>query len=398
MIDFDDGVVTDVTYALGRLPTRTYLTKSFSTRFGSDSGHPGRYLHRVFDEVEVEDGDGWETSCEVIHVTEAKRVQIEMHIARERGAVRRIRLQKVKVNGESSQLENLLTLDRSQAAKLISVIKSLDSIPVEGDKGVRVDDDLLDAVFSDPGAVAEFYRKDPGSFRAVVESDADAEDIIALRRRRDVVDTMRQWLADDEAFDTASSAAGGEERAWQKLLEDNQWVLGVGLGQQLLTAWDPRRLEQTGRGHNIDSSGKRVDALLRSAGFISSMVFAEIKHHRTELLQNSEYRADCWGPSKHLTGAVVQIQQTVQAACESLGTFLADKSDEGEVLSSGTYLLRPRSYVVVGSLDQLTGQHGGVVDSKFRSFEMFRRNIIDPQIITFDELLARAEWNAGYRS
>lgn len=113
--------------------------------------------------------------------------------------------------------------------------------------------------------------------------------MIALQRRRDAVATMRMWLEDEDILGAASATEGGPERAWQHLLEENPWVLGVGLTGQLLTSWDPDRLEQTVAGRSIKGPGKRVDALLRTAGVVRSMVFAEIKHHRTELLAD-EYR------------------------------------------------------------------------------------------------------------
>ena len=49
--------------------------------------------------------------------------------------------------------------------------------------------------------------------------------------------------------------------------------------------------------------------------------------------------------------------------------------------------------MIVGSLDQLTGDGGGPIPDKVRSFELFRRNLQEPEIITFDELVARAEWH-----
>ncbi|MGZ3388906.1 MAG: hypothetical protein ACXVCF_04880 [Isosphaeraceae bacterium] len=30
---------------------------------------------------------------------------------------------------------------------------------------------------------------------------------------------------------------------------------------------------------------------------------------------------------------------------------------------------------------------------KLRSFELFRRNLQEPEVMTFDELIARAEWH-----
>ncbi len=50
------------------------------------------------------------------------------------------------------------------------------------------------------------------------------------------------------------------------------------------------------------------------------------------------------------------------------------------------------AYLVVGCLDQLEGK-GGPIDNKVHSFELFRRNLAHPEVITFDELLARAEWH-----
>lgn len=49
--------------------------------------------------------------------------------------------------------------------------------------------------------------------------------------------------------------------------------------------------------------------------------------------------------------------------------------------------------MIVGSLGQLTGSGGGPMRDKVRSFELFRRSLHEPEVITFDELVARAEWH-----
>jgi hypothetical protein len=72
---------------------------------------------------------------------------------------------------------------------------------------------------------------------------------------------------------------------------------------------------------------------------------------------------------------------------------LSHTSPEGEMLSSGAFILRPRSFVVVGSQAELTGSTGGPLADRVRSFELFRRNLYEPEVITFDELVARAEWH-----
>lgn len=175
-------------------------------------------------------------------------------------------------------------------------------------------------------------------------------------------------------------------------MEENPWVLGANLGGQLYTSWSEEKLEQVVAGRHIGGVGKRTDALMRTAGAVRSMVFAEIKHHRTNLLAK-EYRPGCWRPSDDLSGAVVQVQQTVHLAVHNLSDYLPDQDDDGAMLPSGTFLLRPRSFVIIGSLTELTGTSGGPIPDKVRSFELFRRSLQEPEIITFDELLARAEWH-----
>jgi hypothetical protein len=144
-------------------------------------------------------------------------------------------------------------------------------------------------------------------------------------------------------------------------------------------------------GFSISGPGKRADALMRTSGRIRAMVFAEIKHHETELL-STRYRTGCWAPSAELVGAVVQIQQNVHLASRQINGHLADTDEGGIETGEFTYMVRPRSFVILGSLDQLRGPRG-VHRNKYEPFELYRRNLYEPDIMTFDELLARAEWH-----
>ncbi|GGR57832.1 hypothetical protein J2S40_003398 [Nocardioides luteus] len=393
----DFAEANEVTYARGRLTTRTYVSRSFTAAIGQDVGHPSRYIYRVFDEVEAKDSEGWEWTNHVVLETHGGRKQLQLQIARSQGAVRRLRIQRVPANGDETKLERVLDLNRTQARSLIDLLRAVDDIPIEGETTVHVDDQLLRDVFEDPWAVERMYSGEPERFRDLIESDANADDVIALQRRREVAAMMRRWLDEPVAFDAAAADAGGPEKAWQQLLEENPWILGVGLGGQILTSWDDGRLEQTVVGPSFTNAGKRADALMRTTGVIQSLVFAEIKHHRTDLLKK-EYRPGCWSPSPELAGAVVQVQQTVHRACQEVGDYLQDQTDEGELLTSGTFLVRPRCFVIVGLLDQLTGASGGPVRDKVRSFELFRRNLNEPEVLTFDELVARAEWHVEFAS
>ncbi len=353
-----------------------------------DHGQPARWVVRVFDQVEGglgPDEADWEEY--VVSTSPGGRVQLKLMVAREAGEVRELHVQKLTTTAAGPRLTSVLDLRRDDAMRLIACIKALENIPVEGDHSVRVDDWLLQDLFNNPDHLASIYAQ----FQNLIRSDADADDVIALARRREVVNTMRRWLTDDHEFDAAAAQAGGPEVAWQQLFNDNPWVLGLGLAGQLFTAWDEQRLEQTVVGFSVADAGKRVDAMLRTAGVIRAMAFAEIKHHRTLLLANLPYRSGCWAPSTDLAGGVTQVQQTTDRAAEKLGEYLPDLDSEGADLSHGTFLIRPRSFLIIGSLDQLRGDRG-IHRDKYRSFELFRRNLVEPEVLTFDELLSRAEY------
>jgi hypothetical protein len=378
--------------AQGRMPHRTYASDGFviNVEASRDFGQPARFVYKVFDnEHEAEIATGGESW--VVSESPGGRYQIKLLIAREAGRVKDLWIHRVATgHGRARQV---LHLDRENANKLVELIRTLDHIPVTGDvTRVRVDDSLIRGLFESPESIASIYSEDPARFRELIRSDASSRDVIAIAHRREQLEEFRRLLDDPDYFDVRAAADGGQETVWQQLLERNPWILGISLAGQLMTSWDAERLERVVVGASIGSVGKRADAVMRTAGRIKAMVFAEIKHHRTPLL-GKEYRSGCWSPSEELAGGVVQAQGTVQRGVEALGVRLPELAEDGsEIPGEFAYLLRPRSYLIVGQLDQLVGQAGGHHLDRIRSFELFRRHLDAPEVVTFDELLARAEW------
>jgi hypothetical protein len=389
--------LSEAEYARRRLPTRNYFSRSFRLKLprSRDFGQPARFACKVFDEADMDFLDpsapGIERSEEIVDETPRGRKQIRLQLAREAGQVREIEIQRVPASGDA--VETLLTLDRNGSQRLIDLIKTLDYVPVEGDsERVRVDDSLLRDLFADPSAVDTLYRRDPEKFRQAIANDATASDLVAIAHRRQVVARFRQLLEQPEVFATAAAEAeGGAERVWQDFLESNPWILGISLAGQLLTSWSEEKLEQVVAGFSVAGAGKRTDALLRTNGAIRSLVFAEIKTHDAPLL-GKEYRREAWAVSSELAGGVSQLQQTVYRAKQDIRDRLQDRDEEGAETGEVIFLVRPRSYLIIGDLNQLRG-NAGVHPGKHRSFELQRRNLYEPEIVTFDELLARAEWH-----
>jgi hypothetical protein len=289
--------------------------------------------------------------------------------------------------GDISLLTELLKAASALSELPSSVIEALTSFLSSSEAG------NLQDVIEKTEVVTKLYSAAPTAFRSAIRMDPSSRDLAALAHRQSIVEEFRLLLSNEEAFAArqATQSRRGPEGVWQAFLEANPWILGVGLTGQLLTAWDGARLEQVVAGQSVGGPGKRVDALLRTAGRIRSLVLAEIKHHRTPLL-GEEYRAGCWSPSSEVSGGVAQIQRTVQLAVSQISDRLPEKDDTGAETGEATWLIRPRSFFIAGGLDELRGDRG-VHTAKFESFELYRRNLYEPEILTFDELLARAEWH-----
>lgn len=373
---------------------RTTVGKSFTLRFGSsaDVGFPARTVWQVISE-ESKAGHGLPGDEDevTLHESPHGRVQVKARIVRDRGRVTELRFERVTGRANhDARIDSLLNLDGAAAGRLIDLCLALKGIDPSGTETLKFDEDLLAAVMADPAAAAAAYDRDPSRFQEFIQSDKSAKDVIALAARREALQRFEDLLDDPSEFE-AARGGGGSEAVWQRFFEENPWLLGVGLAGQLLTSWDPTKLEKTVGGSTVADAGKRVDALLTTSGIVRSMVLAEFKRHDDDLLDPDYYRSGCWAPSPALTSGVAQAHTTADRARDDLGTWLASRDDDGYRTGEEIYAGAPRSFLVIGSLGSLTrGEqlHPG----KVRSFELYRRHLSYPEIVTYDEVLERARW------
>ena len=173
----------------------------------------------------------------------------------------------------------------------------------------------------------------------------------------------------------------------------NTWIFGYGLNYYFNSPLEGEKFEQVVKGHDFRGAGKRVDALLKTHGFISALSFAEVKTHKTNLLKQMAvpYRKESWQISDELSGGIAQVQRSVQVSLENIRSRTDVTDDYGSQTGERLFLYKPRSVLVIGSLSEFQGTHG-INEEKYSSFELFRRNISSPEIITFDELFERARF------
>lgn len=221
-----------------------------------------------------------------------------------------------------------------------------------------------------PDLVAEFAR-----------SQITTQDVVALAYRRQQLDLFREMLGQP----------GLSEDDWQQFFERNQWIFGYGLSYVFTTGLDGENLQATIRGASLINSGKRPDAVMKTRAAISALCLVEIKKHTERLLKQSQYRSGTWAPTTELSGAVAQTQENVRVALDELGVHHRFTDDDGNPTGEELTAVQPRSYLVIGHLDEFQTDRG-VNEARYRSFEDYRRNLRQPEILTFDELYERARF------
>jgi len=279
-----------------------------------------------------------------------------------------------------------------EITKLYDFLKSIQIMQLDNSHAMRISDEDLEKFILSKEQIERLVSKDPRPFIEMIKTEVTTEDIIAIGYRKKQLEVFKQLLDDVNYFEKLRAKKRcNVESLWQQYFEKNSWIFGYGLGYVFLTGLDEKKLEQVVQGYNVGNYGKRVDALMKTKGLISSLCFVEIKTHNTPLLNRTPYRPGCWAVSSELSGAVAQVQGTVASAVVSLSDKIAIKDNLGDPTGEEIFNYQPRSYLVIGDLDEFRTEVG-VNEEKLRSFELFRKSINNMEIITFDELFERAKF------
>jgi Domain of unknown function (DUF4263) len=435
----DDSGDADELYARGRVPGRTYFSGRFPARFSSEPSR--RFAIRVWDADDAPRFD-WVAGGQDFHVdsppgvvtirheaviqtvgTGPRRHQIKALMIEDSRDVEKVIIQRFTVESGKPH-EVSISLTRAETERLLDFFRAIRVVSLTDPDKSRHNHDILDDLLHDEAARLRFLREHPeiarlltkdihpstnptadGLAKLVLESGLSkdvlqiiahaklgAAEMLTVAHRQRELAVFGRLLSDATFFETMKVEwnCPGAEAVWQKFFERNTWVLGYGLQYQFGAALAHQKIEQMVAGHSVAGSGKRVDALLKTLGVVNSLCFVEIKTHSTKLISR-EYREDVYPPSAELTGAVSQVQVTVQAALRQIGDVLRPRGDDGFPTGEILHNIAPKALVVCGSLSEFE-RSGEMNLPQIRSFELYRRNLVNPEVITFDELYERARY------
>jgi hypothetical protein len=329
----------------------------------------------------------------VLRVTPGERYEIKATLVETDRSIQVLTIQKYNARSGPSDKFHFSFLPH-EVEKLIEFLVGLQSISLESPEKARISPETLRRLISDRADALRVYEANPEVLSEIVQNKFVKHDLVAVGYRREQLKRFKRLL-DDAKFFTAEQEWLGlrPEALWQQFFTNNSWIFGYGLSYQFLTPLSERDPEQVVLGASVVDRGKRADALLKTRGQISSLCYVEIKRHDEDLL-GREYRPGAWAPSNEVTGGVAQAQATVMAAVQAFRQKLEPTDDNGNPTGEVLFNVEPKSFLVVGTLQQFRTEVG-VNESKVRSFEAFRRNTHKPEIITYDELLERARFIVG---
>lgn len=283
-----------------------------------------------------------------------------------------------------------------EITKLFNFIRDVQTMEFGAERYQRLDDDDINHIQLTDTQAASFFQRNPELFSSIIQSQMTTKDIVAYGYRKKQLEYFDKLLHDSFFLENElKQKAKSKEALWQCFFEANPWIFGYGLGYIFLSNLDNKKLEQVVQGYSINHDGKRIDAVMKTKGIISNLCFIEIKTHLTALLEDTPYRSGCYAPSKELSGAVSQVQGSTAEAVRNLTEKIATTDSDGNPTGEIVYNYQPKSFLVIGNLEQFAGEYG-VNEKKLRSFELYRKNIVSPEIITFDELYERAKFIVEY--
>jgi len=263
--------------------------------------------------------------------------------------------------------------DASSDVKEITIHNALAPIVAKQEKQIRVRRNPMTKRFQevlqgegelddeDHGALVDMVTKDAHRIaRSQPEKLALLRDEVQLATLDSLIDKFERMLGKSLSEDE-----------WQTFFTEHPFILSFVFGYPVIQVEGHASVG----GKKISGGGEKIADFLYQHELTGNTALFEIKTPRTPVLASREYRGGLYGPHQELSGAISQVlDQRYQ-----FQLHFATKVVTSERLDLKSYAIA--CCVIAGTLPTETATQ--------KSFELFRRNSRDVQIVTFDELLEK---------
>lgn len=223
-------------------------------------------------------------------------------------------------------------------------------------------------------SIDEFSDEDKKAIKELFDKLSITTDFLTkdtLAKTKDIIDNkyIQETLKNFDSLMILTTGGSSLEKKWQKFLKENSWIFSSIFAQPVILYKD----EAYVGGKTIDNKNGKFNDFLIQSHLSNNVSFLEIKTHKTKLLENIKYRGeDVYCASKELTGCISQVLNQRDNFQKEFYQLKVKSDKDFESFNS-------KCVVLIGSMKDLTKYQK-------HSFELFRSNSRDVEILTFDEL------------
>ena len=356
-------IPTEEDIIMGSIPDRLY----------SHEFEKGRFFQIVH-----EDTDGFEIKL-------APRTMLKAIYIRDKDDIEGIEIIKV-VSGQDTQCIKLSKFNFAQLRAFLSFINEIDLKGITENRLKILDDQELD--FETIKSVKTLLSKNGGA--EIVETLINdgiitSKDIVNTAFRKRGLQIFKRLISEKEYWKVYATENGlsthSEEKTFQYFFEKNQWIFGYGLDYRYQNI-----LQREAHLSDAELNGKNTvigDYLLGDKMFTT---FIELKKPSTNLFGNSTNRSNSWKLSNELIESFSQILEH-----KASGQIRLEQKQfiDGEPLEQKAF--DSKVILIIGNWNELDDSSNTLErDIKMKTFELFRRDSRNVEILTFDELYERA--------
>lgn len=262
------------------------------------------------------------------------------------------------------------------------------------EEGKKIVEELIKSgLITDKDIINTHYRKEQLEiFRKLLEKDKNFWTQYRDQEADAFINAKKEEQNSLEKACLKITKVASEEKTWQYFFTKNQWIFGYGLDYRFQGIL--QREAQTTDGGCVDgkSGDGFCDYLLADKKFIS---FVEIKTPNTELFDVGKNRSGSWKLSEKLIDAYSQILEQKASGQVLYNENRKNWQKDGKEMVQKSY--DSKVILIVGHWREIGECEGKEKDIKEKTFELFRRDSRNVEIITFDELHERADHIVNHR-
>lgn len=371
-----------------RQAAKTYISKVFS--FSSRNPERVRQVRMVIDGSDRLHVGEIEGALCLRMAGNSRKTQVTALVTQDDKKIKRLTLQTFKSRSgdwiESVEKDEF-TFRSDEFDRLLSFLRQIEFIDMSNDQNFQIED-----ISSQAGPKAIIDASDRNLVQRIKNLDGAQRDAVLRALQRSLTDDeVNTLLGRKQGLEEFEAQIRGDwsESQWQDFFEREHWVFGYGLDYRIMRQFSREAVVGSG---GIDNQNKPVTDFLMT--FTEYTVLVEIKRPGTAIFKQTKGgRAGTWEFTSDFMSAVSQLleQKAEWSSFAETGEHY-DKAT-GRRLTARTR--NARCILVIGSRAEFEGP-GSEREANLKrdTFELFRRECRSIDIVTFDELLERAQFIA----